>query len=229
MLSEFHGNVPELMPKFGVGRLVFFWGGVVGGGCLAPGGPGGGAVAWWGWPCVSCVVFDVLLCILTKCFFQSLFLLLFCLLSSPARWVLPASFLASLASCCFLSVWFALHRRAAVFGPVFSVRVPTSWECVLAKQEGSLKLCALLGFSILRFFCLLQLFLVWFAVHRRAAVFGPVFSVRVPTSWECVLAKQEGSLKLCALLGFSILRFFCLLPLFLVWFAVHRTASVFTA
>ena len=52
--------------------------------------------------------------------------------------------------------------------------------------------------------------------------------VRVPTSWECVLAKQEGSLKLCALLGFSLLLF-CLLPPFLVWFAVHaRTASVFT-
>ena len=147
---------------------VFFGGGVVWGGGLAP---GGGAVAWWGWPCVSCVVFDVLLCILTNCFFQSLFLLLFCLLSSPARWVLPASLLASLASCCFLSVWFALHRRAAVFGPVFSVRVPTSWECVLAKQEGSLKLCALLGFSILGFFCLLPLFLVWFAVHRTASVF----------------------------------------------------------
>ena len=32
--------------------------------------------------------------------------------------------------------------------------------------------------------------------------------VRVPTSRECVLAKQEGSPKLCALLGFSILRFF---------------------
>ena len=107
-----------------------------------------------------------------KMCFQSLFWLLFCLLSSPARWVLPASLLASLASCCFLSVWFALHRRAAVFGPVFSVRVPTSWECVLAKQEGSLKLCALLGFSILRFFCLLPLFfLVWFAVHRTASVF----------------------------------------------------------
>ena len=54
------------------------------------------------------------------------------------------------------------------------------------------------------------------------------FLVRVLTSWECVLAKQEGSLKLCALLGFSFLLFFCLLPLFLVWFAVHaRTASVF--
>ena len=39
MLSEFHGIVPELMPKFGVGRLVFF---LVGGGSL-----GGGGVAVW--------------------------------------------------------------------------------------------------------------------------------------------------------------------------------------
>ena len=41
MLSEFHGNVPELMPKFGVGRLVFFGGGVVWGGGSAPGGGSG--------------------------------------------------------------------------------------------------------------------------------------------------------------------------------------------
>ena len=31
MLSEFNGIGPELMPKFGVGRLVF-WGGRFGGG-----------------------------------------------------------------------------------------------------------------------------------------------------------------------------------------------------
>ena len=37
MLSEFHGIVPELMPKFGVGRLVFWGGGRLGGGGLAPG------------------------------------------------------------------------------------------------------------------------------------------------------------------------------------------------
>ena len=43
MLSEFHGIVPELMPKFGVGRLVFFLvGGVVGGG------GGGGLAPGWG-------------------------------------------------------------------------------------------------------------------------------------------------------------------------------------
>ena len=43
MLSEFHGNVPELMLKFGVGRLVFFWGGgrLGGGGGSAPGGGSG--------------------------------------------------------------------------------------------------------------------------------------------------------------------------------------------
>ena len=42
MLSEFHGIVPELMPKFGVGRLVFFfWGGRLGGGGLASGWGGG--------------------------------------------------------------------------------------------------------------------------------------------------------------------------------------------
>ena len=75
MLSEFNGIGPELMPKFGVGRLVF-WGGVVLGGGVAVwrrGGTGLGGVAGWGWPCVLCAVCDVLLCIITKHFFQSLF------------------------------------------------------------------------------------------------------------------------------------------------------------
>ena len=48
MLSEFHGIVPELMPKFGVGRLVLgggsFGGGRVGGGWRVLGGGGGVAV-----------------------------------------------------------------------------------------------------------------------------------------------------------------------------------------
>ena len=54
MLSEFHGNVPELMPKFGVGRLVFFLGGSFGGGRLggvgglAPGGGGSGRLVGGG-------------------------------------------------------------------------------------------------------------------------------------------------------------------------------------
>ena len=96
-------------------------------------------------------------------FFQDLFALLvfsllISLLSSPVRRVVSASMLASLASCRFFSVWFALHRRAAFFGLVFLVRVPTSLECVHAKQEGSLELSALLGFSIFELFCLLPFF-----------------------------------------------------------------------
>ena len=97
-------------------------GGRWGGGCRF--GAGGGR--WVGVAvrlvcCLWCV--DVLLCILTKCFSEldcfAFSSRLFSLLSSPARWVLPASLLASLASPRFLSVWFALHRRAEVFGPVF--------------------------------------------------------------------------------------------------------------
>ena len=67
MLSEFNGIGPELMPKFGVGRLVF-WGGRFWGGGRFGGGGGGdgvGGVAGWGWPCVLCVIRDVLLCIIT--------------------------------------------------------------------------------------------------------------------------------------------------------------------
>ena len=109
----------------------------------------------------------------------------------------------------------------------FLVRVPTSWECVLAKQEGSLKLCALLGFSLLRFFCLLPLFFGLVCSAPQSCGFRTGFLVRVPTSWECNLAKREGSLKLSALAGFSLLRFFCLLPLFLVRFALHRRAAAF--
>ena len=51
MLSEFNGIGPELMPKFGVGRLVFwggsFWGGG-GGGLAAGGGDGVGGCRWVG-------------------------------------------------------------------------------------------------------------------------------------------------------------------------------------
>ena len=58
----------------------FFWGGSLGGGWRFGGG-GGGGVAGWGWPCVLCVVSDVLLCILTKYFFR--ICLLVCLSPSP--------------------------------------------------------------------------------------------------------------------------------------------------
>ena len=71
MLSEFHVIDPELMPKFGVGRFVFFgerevlWGG--GWRFGAGGSVGGGGRA-------SRVVFDVLLYLLPKYFFRVRFL-----------------------------------------------------------------------------------------------------------------------------------------------------------
>ena len=49
MLSEFQDIIPELMPKFGVGRLVFGGGGVFfwgGGGGFGGGGGGGGEVCF---------------------------------------------------------------------------------------------------------------------------------------------------------------------------------------
>ena len=104
MLPEFHGIVPELMPKFGIGRLVFFWGGVVGGVAVWR---RGGGVAGWGWPCVLCVVSDVLLCILTKYFFR--ICLLVCLSSLLSAAVSSGEFfpllcsLASLAGAFFRS------------------------------------------------------------------------------------------------------------------------------
>ena len=104
MLPEFHGIVPELMLKFGIGRLVFGGGSLGGGvgGVLAPG--GGGRALGGGWPCVLCVVYDVLFCILTKCFFRVFALFLFSLLSaavSSGEFFLSACSLASLASCRF--------------------------------------------------------------------------------------------------------------------------------
>ena len=229
------------------------------------GGGGGG-----GWPCVLCVVSDVLLCILTNYVFR-VCLLFFSLLPSPLRWVLSASLLASLASCCFLSVWFALHRRAAVFGPVFWSVFPRRGNVFLQSKKVCWSFALFLDFHFCAFFVCFRFFfgLVCSAPQScgfRTGFFGPCshvvgmcsckarrfvealrsswiftfalffcllpiffglvcsapqscgfrigFLVRVPTSWECVLAKQEGSLKLCALLGFSLLLFFVCFRLF---------------
>ena len=59
MLSEFNGIDPELMPKFGVGRLVF-WGGRFGGGGVAVWRRGGGrgwGLSLGGGGRASCVLF----------------------------------------------------------------------------------------------------------------------------------------------------------------------------
>ena len=140
------------MPKFGV-RV---WGVFGRGGVGWRFGAGGRSVGG-GWLCVLCVVFDVLFCVLTKCFFRVFALFLCCLLSFCCR-LLWGEFIPLLCLLAWLAVAFGLVRSAPQscgFWTGFLVRVPTSWECVLAKQEGSLKFCAHLWFQILRFFCLL--------------------------------------------------------------------------
>ena len=191
MLSEFHSIVSELKPKFGVGRLVFFGGGRWGGGGgLAPGGGG----RWVGVAvrlvcCLWC--FDVLLCILTKCFFRACLLcfLFSSLLSSPARWVLPASLLASLASSRFLSVWFALHRRAAVSRPVFGPcsHIVGMCSCKARRFVEALRSSWIFNFALFLFasaflFACAFFGLVCCAPHSIGFLSG--LSVRTPTSWE---------------------------------------------
>ena len=131
MLPEFHGIVPELMPKFGIGRLVFFLGGSLGGVAVWR---RGGGVAGWGWPCVFCVVSDVLLCILTKYFFR--ICLLVCLSSILSAAVSSGEFFPLLCSLALLAGAFfrsgLLCTAELRFSDRFLVRVPTSWECVLA-------------------------------------------------------------------------------------------------
>ena len=88
------------MPKFGVGRFVF-WGVLWGGWRF---GAGGGRCV--GWPCVSCVVFDVLLCILTKYFFRVCLLVFSSLLFSLLSSLLPGEFFPLLCLLAWLAVAF---------------------------------------------------------------------------------------------------------------------------
>ena len=142
-------------------------------------GPLGGVAVWRrGGGSVRGVAVRLVCCLwcsfmyINKVFFQSLFacLLFSSLLSavvSAARWVLPASLLASLASCRFLSVWFALHRRAAVFGPVFWSVFPHRGNVFLQSKKVRRSFALFLVFQFCAFFCLLPLFfgLVFCAAH----------------------------------------------------------------
>ena len=133
-----------------VGWAVGVWGGWFwGGGCAAVWRAGGGGGLVWRLLGVAarlvCCLWCFLLCILTKCFFR-VCLLCFFLLPSPLRWVLSASLLASLASSRFLSVWFALHRRAAVFGPVFWSVFPHSGKVFLQSKKVRWSFALFLGF-----------------------------------------------------------------------------------
>ena len=148
-----------------------FGGSFEGGGGLAP---GGGSVPGVAVRLVCCLWCSFIY--INKVFFQSLFacLVFSSLLSvvvSAARWVLPASLLASLASCRFLSVWFALHRRAAVFGPVFWSVFPHRGNVFLQSMKVRRSFALFLVFHFCAFFCLLPLFLVWFSVQRTVSVF----------------------------------------------------------
>ena len=126
-----------------------------------------------------------------KVFFRACLLcfLFSSLLSSPARWVLPASLLASLASSRFLSVWFALHRRAAVSGPVFGPcsHIVGMCSCKARRFVEALRSSWIFNFALfcsLALFCLHALFfgLVCYAPHSIGFLSG--LSVRTPFSWE---------------------------------------------
>ena len=141
--------------------------------------------------CLWCV--DVLLCILTKCFSELVCFAfssrLFSLLLSPARWVLPASLLVSLASSRFLSVWFALHRRAEVFGQVSWSVFPHCGNVFLQSKKVRWSFALFLDFHFCAFlfgcaflFACAFFGLVCCAPHSIGFLSG--LSVRTPTSWE---------------------------------------------
>ena len=110
----------------------------------------------------------------------------------------------------------------------FLVRVPTSWGCVLAKQEGSLKLCALLGFLLLRFFFVCFRFF-WSGLLCTAELrfsdrfFSPCSHVVGMCS--CKARRFAEALRSSWIFTFAL---FCLLPPFLVWFAVHARTAWFS-
>ena len=79
------------------------FGGSFGGGGWRFGAGGGRCV---GWPCVSCVVFDVLLCLLTKYFFRVCLLVLSSLLFSLMSSMLPGEFFPLLCLLAWLAVAF---------------------------------------------------------------------------------------------------------------------------
>ena len=163
---------------------------------------------WWSFMCTNKKFFQ------SSCFAS--------LLPSP-RWVLPASLLASLASFRFLSVWFALHCRAAVFGLVFWSVFPHRGNVFLQSKKVRWSFALILVFPFCIFLFAFVFGLVCSAL--QSCGFRTGFLVRVPTSWEWVLAKQEGSLKLCALLGFSFLHFFVCFR-FLFWYGLLCTAQL---
>ena len=146
--------------------------------------------------------------------------------------LLSGEFFPLLCSLAWLAVAFfrsgLLCTAELRFSDQFLVRVPTSWECVLAKQEGLLKLCALLGFSLLRLFCLLPLFfrsglLCTAELRFSDRFFGPCSHVVGICS--CKARRFVEALRSSWIFTFAL--FFVCFRFFLVWFALHRRAAVF--
>ena len=139
------------MSKFGVVRLVFG-----GGGWWRFDTGGGGVVTGWGWPFVSCVVFEVLLYRVTKCFqiFFALPLFFFCRF-------LSVEFFPLLCSLPWLAV--AIFRSGLLC--TAELRFSDRWffdPCSHIVEMCSCKARrfaeAFLGFSILRFFVCFRFF-----------------------------------------------------------------------
>ena len=152
---------------------------------LCFGGFFGGGVAVWrrvgggrcvGWPCVSCVVFDVLLCILTKYFFRVCLLVFSSLLFSLLSSLLPGEFFPLLCLLAWLAVAFfrsgllctaELRFSDRFFGPCSH----TVGMCSCKARRFAEALRSSWFFNFALFFVCFRFFLVWFSVQRTVSVF----------------------------------------------------------
>ena len=172
MLSEFHGIVPELMPKFGVGRLVFLGGGSFRGWRFGAG-VGGGSGRLVGVAVrLVCCLWCSFMCT-NQMFFQSLFLLFF---SSVCCRLLPGEFFPLLCSLAWLAVAFFRSGLLCTAELRFSDRFfrsvfPHRGNVFLQSKKVRWSFALFLDFQFCAFFVCFRFFLVWFAVHRTASVF----------------------------------------------------------
>ena len=139
------------------------------GGVLAPVG-GGGVARWVGVGRASCVVFDVLFCVLKKCFFQSFALFLCCRLLSGEFFPLHC-LLAWLAVAFFRSGLLCtaeLRFSDRFFGPCSHIVGMCS--CKARRFAEALRSSWFFNFALFLFAS--AFFLVWFAVQRTVSVFS---------------------------------------------------------
>ena len=199
------------MPKFGVGRLVFFfW--------------GGGAVRL-----VCCLWCSFMYT--NKMFFQSLFLL--CVSSVCCR-VLPGEFFPLLCSLAWLALAFfrsglLCTAELRFSDPFFRSVFPHRGNVFLQSKKVRWSFALFLDFQFCAFFCFLPLSfgLVCSAPQScgfRTGFFGPCSQILGMCS--CKARRFVEALRSSWIFNFAL---FFASAFFLVWFAVQRTASVFTA